>query len=199
MPVLFRSKPGSVVMLVDPARQCSTRLLGLDPDITFGSERSIITRLTISQQVNIQFLHTLGSLVYVYVFGDRMGQVTLSGLSFACDCPSGVDLGAERMLLWYKEHRASRRRTPIRVTIGRVVIEGFVTGFTEDVVDPSVSLVQWGVTMQALPDDEGNGIRPATQAGGRDELPGNLGVTPPGSLGTGRDPIGGFTGGDAIV
>lgn len=154
MPILFKSRPGSVVRLDDPAVQCNSRLLGMDPDIRFDTERSIVTRLTISQQVNIQFLHTLGSLIYVYVFGDRMGTVSLAGLSFACECPSGIDLGAERMLLWYKQNRASKRREPVRLTIGKSVIEGFVTAFTEDVVDPSLNLVQWAVQMSSLPEDD---------------------------------------------
>lgn len=154
MPIVFATRPGQVVQLDDPALACSTNFLSLDPDITFDAERSIVTRVTVSQQVNVQFLHTLGSLVYVYVFGDRMGQVALSGLSFACECPDGTDLGAEKMMLWYKRHRASKRADPVRVTIGRTVIEGFVTSFTEDVVDPSVKLVQWGVNLASLPEDD---------------------------------------------
>lgn len=176
MPLVFRNRPGSVVALDDPALQCSTRLLGLDPSIKFASERAIVTRLVVSQKVNAQFLHTLGAQVYVYVFGDRMGEVTLSGLAFACECPGGADLGAEKMLLWYKRNRMSRRKVPARVMVGRVVIEGFITGMTEDVVDPSLDLVQWGVTLLALPDDEGDGpmlgeAGSNEQVGGFDESP----------------------------
>lgn len=156
MPIVFETRPGAVVKLDDPALQCTTSLLGLDPDITFDVERSIVTRLTVSQQVNLQFLHSLGSLIHVYVFGDRMGQVGLSGLSFNCGpCPDDAgDLGAEKMLFWYKKNRASRRQQPVRVTIGKTVIEGFVTNFTEDVVDPSLNMVQWGVQMASLPEDD---------------------------------------------
>lgn len=153
MGTLFKSKIGSVVALDEPGAQCSVQFLGLNPDITFGVQRSIITRVTMQHSVNVQFLHTLGSLVYVYVFGDRMGQVHLSGLAFRCECPTGAELGAERMLTWYKTNRASRRSKPVMMTIGNQVIEGFVTNFTEDVVDPSTDLVQWGVTMATLPDD----------------------------------------------
>lgn len=153
MPVLFASKPGQVVQLDDPALPCSTRFMSLSPNISYETERSIVTRLTVSQEVNLQFLHTLGSGIYVYVFGDRMGQITLSGLSFACSCPDGVDLGAEKMMMWYKSNRASKRSAPVRITIGKSVIEGFVKSFTEDVVDPSLSLVQWGVNIASLPED----------------------------------------------
>lgn len=159
MPVLFQSKVGSVVALDDPAAQCTTSrtLLGVDPPITFEKQRAIVTRVTVAQQVNLQFLHTMGAMVYVYVFGDRMGTVSLSGLSFfLCECPNGmsrVDVNAD-VYQWYKQNRASRRKAPVRVSVGSQVIEGFVTGFTEDVVDPSLSLVQWGVNMSALPDDD---------------------------------------------
>jgi hypothetical protein len=63
-------------------------------------------------------------------------------------------VGGEKMMLWYKQNRASKKADPVRVTIGKTVIEGFVTNFTEDVVDPSLKLVQWGVTMASLPEDD---------------------------------------------
>lgn len=154
MPIVFSTKPGQVIQLDDPALACSTNFLSIDPDISFDTEKSIVTRVTVSQQVNVQFLHTLGSLIYIYVFGDRMGQVSLSGLSFACECPEGTELGAEKMMTWYKKNRASKKADPVRVTIGKTTIEGFVTSFTEDVVDPSLRLVQWGVNLASLPEDD---------------------------------------------
>jgi hypothetical protein len=168
MPAVFTSRPGAVVAITDPVIMCSAQFMKLNPNITFGSQRSIVTRLTVSQQVNLQFLHTLGSLIYVYVFGDRMGTVSLSGLAFACAPCAGQSLplytpgmaplpanagGMEQMLLWYKTNRASKLRAPVQITIGSTVIEGFVTSFTEDVVDPATQLVQWGVSLASLPPD----------------------------------------------
>ncbi len=156
MPILFQTRPGAVVKLDDPALQCTTQLFSMDPDITFDVQRSIVTRMTVSQQVNVQFLHTLGSLIYIYVFGDRMGQISLSGLSFNCGAcnPFDTAMGAEKMLTWYNDNRASKRKKPVRVTIGRTVLEGFVVGATEDVIDPSLNLVQWSVQMASLPQDD---------------------------------------------
>ena len=156
MPILFQSKIGQVVALDDPAAQCTTNrpLFSIDPDINWNVYRAVITRVTLSQQVNVQFLHTMGSMVYVYVFGDRMGSITLSGLSFfLCSCDNNPP-GQNDIYGWYKQNRASKRRDPVTVTIGDAVIKGFVTSFTEDVVDPSLSIVQWGVDMTALPDDD---------------------------------------------
>lgn len=151
--ILFQSLKGRVVKLPDPAARCDVQLLSINPTITFKSQASIVTRFTMSQQVNAQFLHTMGAHVYVYVFGDRIGSVSLSGLSFSCTCDHEAP-GAELMYDWYKTNRVSKRREPIQVTIGSAIpIEGFVTGFTEDLVDPATNLVQWGVNLVTLPED----------------------------------------------
>jgi hypothetical protein len=153
MPTLFATKPGTVAQLDDPAAQCDIRFSIQQPaEITFQTQRSIVTQLTVHQQVNVQFLHTLGSLIYIYVFGDRMGQVSLSGLAFACQCPDSNDSGASKMMEWYKSNRTSKNKDPVRVTIGDTTIEGFVTSFDEHVVDVALKLVQWDVNMASLPE-----------------------------------------------
>lgn len=153
MPILFQSSRGRVVKLEDPGAACQAQLFGVQPTIDFTWQVSILTRITMSQGVNVQFLHTLGAMVYIYVFGDRVGAIELSGLAFACPCDE-YRLGAEEMYTWYRQNRASRRREPAVLTVGDSTIEGFVTGFTEDVIDPASSLVQWGVSMVTLPEDE---------------------------------------------
>jgi hypothetical protein len=153
MPVIFQTQPGRVIRLDDSAVQCSVRLLGMqDSPILFEERKSIITRVTLSEQVNVQFLHALGAQVFIYVFGDRIGSISLAGLSFACDCIEDDIQGAEQMYLWYKDNRASRRQAPIRLMIGFTPIEGFVVGCREDVVDAATSMVQWNVDMVTLPD-----------------------------------------------
>lgn len=158
MPVIFQSKRGRVMRLEEPGASCQAQLYALSVPIEYRTQYSIVTRVTVSQQVNVQFLHTMGAHVYVYVFGDRVGWISLSGLAFTCPCddsggPQGP-IGAEKMADWYAVNRASKRRTPVALTIGAGTIEGFVTGYTADVVDPSTSLVQWGVTMATLPEDD---------------------------------------------
>ena len=151
--ILFQSLKGRVVKIPDPAAKCDVQLLTIDPTINFKNDASIVTRFTMSQQVNVQFLHTMGAHVYVYVFGDRIGSISLSGLSFACVCAGGTP-GAEAAFDWYKTNRVSKRKEPVQVTIGNATpVEGFVTGFTEDLVDPATNLVQWGVNLVTLPED----------------------------------------------
>lgn len=158
MTVFFAKSAGRVVRLIDPAVPCMTRFYGLDEKITFQDQRSIVTRLTVAQNSNVQFLHTLGSSVYIYVFGDRIGQVGLSGLGFQNPCVGRdgsqcADMtGLEGMYKWYRKNRVSARRRPIEMTLGSQPLEGFVVDFNADVIDASSGLMQWQIQLATLPE-----------------------------------------------
>lgn len=157
--IVFQSTKGRVIKLLDAAAQCKVQLLGnVSAPINYETQSSIITRIMLSQRVNVQFSHMIGTGVYIYVFGDRIGEMTLSGLSFTCACPApggtGLDSpGMELMYNWYKTNRASKKPSPLRITIGKSPIEGFLTQYSSDVVDPASGLSTWNAALQTLPDD----------------------------------------------
>lgn len=157
MTVFFAKSAGRVVRLIDPAVPCMTRFYGMGQDkITFNDQRSIVTRLMFSQAVNVQFLHTLGSSVYIYVFGDRVGNLSISGLGFQNPCVGGGECsdmtGVEGMYKWYRKNRVAARKKPIEMTIGSEPLEGFVLDFQTDVIDAAAGLAQWNIQMATLPE-----------------------------------------------
>jgi hypothetical protein len=157
MSVIFEANRGRVVRVDDPAAQASVGFVQVaDAPIRYDTHWAIITRLTLSHQTNVQFLHTLGSAIYIYVFGDRIGQLSLSGLAFNQSCDGDEDddggLGVERMMEWYKDNRISKKGAPVRVMIGNTPVEGFVVSSNEDTVDAETGMVQWNVSMQTLPE-----------------------------------------------
>ena len=176
MAVVFQSNTGKVVALPDKVAQGSFSLVEADPNITYSGEKSIITRVGISCAGNYQFLHTIGNDVYIYVFGDRMGEVTLHGISFQGDCqggggggiagvnptttlgnPATGKHGFELLYDWYKKNRIAARQTPIDVTIGTgTTFRGFVTSLTGDVQDTLRRTIQFTITIALLPDKEGS-------------------------------------------
>ena len=92
MPVVFGSNTGRVIAIEDKVAQGGISLGNITANgepIYFGNFNTIITRIGVAAAGNYQFLHTIGNDVYIYVFGDRMGDVTLHGLSFANGCPAG--------------------------------------------------------------------------------------------------------------
>lgn len=157
MPTFFTNQDGKapigrVVQIVDDHSQGTLQFTRIkDNNITFASHRSIITRMTLGHQCNTQFLHTIGNEIYIYVFGDRIGQVTLSGISFAADCNGARTHGFEEVLRWYEQYRVAAQRDPVKVMIGQTGMNGFVVGLNGDVIDPAMRLMQWSLTLMVLP------------------------------------------------
>jgi len=179
MPTIFPARTGTVIALQDPASQLFVRpLVNVEEDpIGISTQRSIVTRVVISQEANYQFLHTIGSDIYVYVFGDRVGQMTLSGLSFNADCDSeGTEHGVEQLLDWYKTNKLSSRRTPMRVMVGSVPITAFVVGMTNDVIDPQARIVQYNLALRIIPERNTRQGRGTPLAGEPSETPATPGT-----------------------
>lgn len=161
MPLFFAgsssaSSPGRTIAFPDPHARGATTFIRTSPTFGWSSEQSIITRVTLAHRGNYQFLHSIGNDIYVYVFGDRIGQATISGLSMSQDCetPGRRDHGFERVLRWYRDNRLAQQKTPVVLTIGSTPIEGFIVGVDGDIVDPSTRLMQYSLTMVILPENK---------------------------------------------
>lgn len=152
---LFAGPPGRVLAFADPAVQgLLPSLAGLDPTLDFAGQKSLITRMTVANETNHQFMHTIGGDIYIYVFGNRIGQATVSGLSIAYDCDRGGDRehGFEKVLRWYRNNRLSQRSDPVTLLIGRTPLSGFVTGVTGGVFDHRLNLMQFDLNLAVVPD-----------------------------------------------
>ena len=154
---LFSGPTGRVIRLDDNSAPGGLRLLDL-PDkgtqIDYDTQRSIITKLQVDQSVSAQFSHMLGGEIYVHVFGDRIGSVILSGLSFpyGCENPEDTQPGLEKMLEWYRQNKLSTRFLPIRAVIGDTPFDAFLVNFTAGAQDPATGLVEWTAPLVTLPD-----------------------------------------------
>lgn len=156
MPTFFSGPAGRVAQCTDRHTQGTINLVGLSPssaNISFTRQQSIITRMTVAHQCNFQFLHTIGNELYIYVFGDRIGQITLAGLSFSANASgSNSDHGFGSMIRWYGDHRVAVRSDPVVVSIGtRTNFEGFLVGFSGDVINPDTRITQWSANIMVLP------------------------------------------------
>ena len=176
MPVIFSSNTGRVVAIPDKVASGAFQLgnvYGKKGNISYSRHNTIITRVGISAAGNYQFLHTIGNDVYVYVFGDRMGQVQLHGLTFMAsedkcntkdpvkgEAPTPHIIGAgntkhgfELLFKWYTDNRIANRKEPVRVTIGKNTnFRGFVTALTGDVQDALYRTIQFQMTISLLPE-----------------------------------------------
>lgn len=155
MPVIFSGNTGRVSAITDAVAAGALALVAVNGDTTISTRRhrTIITRVGLSAAGNFQFLHTIGNDVYTYVFGDRMGQIDVHGLSFSTACGgSETKHGFELLYQWYKQNRIAVNKEPVIVTIGRETsFQGFVTALTGDVQDTMHRTIQFQMSIATLP------------------------------------------------
>ena len=116
----------------------------------YDEMRSIVTGIGVQQQGGYQIIHTLRDFLYVYVFGERIGQLTINGLSFNANCESGYDAlvgdnpnvigaqyhGLEWVQAYYLDNRITHRPDPITIVLGLdTPFTGFLTGFRMELLD----------------------------------------------------------------
>jgi hypothetical protein len=116
----------------------------------FEPVASIITSPEVLQRVNVQFQTSLKESVYVYVFGDQMGNVVISGIAFAGLC-EGEESGIEDIFKYYRDYRASQRKETVTVTFGKQSISGFLTESRMSSRDPDNLTLNYTFTINTLP------------------------------------------------
>jgi hypothetical protein len=117
----------------------------------------LVTAIGFSQAVNVQFTPALNKLVYLYSFGDRMGDAVISGFLFDKECP-GVNgesssnrlVGLKKISEFYAANRAINN-TKISVNIGSVTIRGFLIDFRADTSEPQLNSMRFTMTLAILP------------------------------------------------
>lgn len=127
MPAIISSRPGIVQALEEPSG-IPFRLQGWGG---FEGTKAIITEVGVSGQGNYQFLHSLKDFIFVYVFGERIGTVQISGIAFAERCPGGGGAtGIENVFAYYNQNRIAATGRPLSIQIGNSGngrFEGFLT------------------------------------------------------------------------
>jgi hypothetical protein len=120
MASIFNSRPGVVqIVNAEQAIPGRIRIGGFDP------KAILVSGMNYTQRTNQQFQYSLDRDVYVYMFGDLMGSLTVKGLIFPEMC-SGED-GISEILKYYTNNRAVVKGESVSVAIGNQLIIGFMT------------------------------------------------------------------------
>jgi protein-disulfide isomerase-like protein with CxxC motif len=119
--------------------------------------RAIITQAGISQRGSVQFLHTIGETIYAYIFGDRMGELRVSGVAFSSLCGDSVSAvssaptGFQQVLDEYQEHRVANIGRPVLVNFGNAPFKGFLVDMSLELTDAETHLGQWSYRFASFP------------------------------------------------
>lgn len=150
MPNIFGSASGRIALVNSDDGTIPLGLICGDLKDTVGF-KGILTGLSLSGQSGYQVMHTLRQYIYVYTFGERIGEIVISGLAVVADCGDIPDLnsptGLARVFNWYERNRISAIGRPISITCTpTLVLNGFLVNFKYQVVDPSISLGQFALS-----------------------------------------------------
>ncbi len=152
---LFLTEPGAVVAVDSPGIPVN---FFLDNWGGYPGFKSIVTGIRVQTSSGVQYLHTLSDLVFVYVFGERMGSVTLSGVSFASQCERFGDQffssnhGLEYAMAYYLFNCVSSLGQPVTMVLGlSTPLVGFLDGATFELSDPAQVVGSWSLNFTAIP------------------------------------------------
>ena len=118
-----------------------------------------VTGFVHEMQGNYQFLHALDRFVYFYSFGDRIGEITVSGISFAappCGGGAGVLKPPTICSLYdlYAEKKQSKLKKAVKIGASNCgAARGFLTGMRLEVTaaNSGVPIGQWSLRFHVIP------------------------------------------------
>jgi hypothetical protein len=146
---IFTECDGGVVKV--PYKNCTSavKIIGID-----GIEGVLpVTGFSLDLSTNHQFLHALNEFVYAFAFGDRIGELTVSGICFtAADstCPRDGIAGISNVLTFYQTERFSVKTAAKTITIDGMTFKGFLTGARVEIPNPALPIAQWVMRYNVL-------------------------------------------------
>lgn len=124
----------------------------------FYGFKSIITEFTVREQGGVQFMHTLQDMIYIYVFGDRISQMNIRGLSFWDICSGETYHGLEYVQGFYLQNRVSQLATPVQVIFGGgTAFSGFLVGLSISLNNPENYIGQFDLDFKVIPEQSSLG------------------------------------------
>jgi len=125
--------------------------------ITFGmggwtngasAQNAVISGVSASTQGNYQFLLTLRNYTYVYLFGEKMGDVTVTGIG-GIECGNVVH-GINHAITYYNNFALSRTGTPVGLSFGNASTWAFLVGAKFEYMDAASRLAQFAFSFKTI-------------------------------------------------
>ena len=162
MTVIFNNAPGRGVALPSSLAAIPLRL-NIDgfhgPAAGGGTTGStqfsaVTTGVQVAYGSNHQFLHTCRNFIYVYVFGEKMGQFVVNGITFAGGCNDGGIDGLSGVLSYYRQKNLAATGKPVSVQLGAGSFRAFLTGAKVALQDPEKSIGTFTMVFNMVPPKE---------------------------------------------
>lgn len=148
MPAFFAHTRGAVKQVAGPWQGAPTFKLKVG-DMLVGPGRLIVTQVGVEMAGNFQFVHCINDQIFVYVFGDRISELTVSGVTFSHPCVG--EPGSDLVFEDYDKYKISKTGQPAVVAIGAARFQSFLTGMSFSLTDPELQLGQFSYRFHGFP------------------------------------------------
>lgn len=149
MDVFSALKPGLVaVAQVGSGSAGTIKVSGSGGELS-AIDSVVITDIKVNQRVNLQYSPALNSNTYVYGFGDGIGHIRVSGITFSRMCEGSGD-GLAQVLKFYAGSRAVDDVT-CNVSLGGSAFSGFLEEVEAGMDNPELQMGSYTLSMSTLP------------------------------------------------
>ena len=154
--VIFQSNRAGMVQTLNLGGDTLPGIIsvtGGSSDYLSKQQGVIITSIGVSQEVNAQFVASLQKVIYVYSFGDKMGKITVNGLSFyqVCENKGTKAVGAVSLLEYYDRHRAIDESRLMTISIGSYSLQGYLTSMNLVTSQPEFRIMAFTLNIISIP------------------------------------------------
>lgn len=154
---IFSSNAGTVGVITPTEGNTSPFVMRVDEaELSGDLIRGIVSSVSVSQDLNVQFTHSLRDTIYINVFGNKIGQMNISGILFLADVCDGTSKNTDppfkKFYEYYTNNNAVARASALDIQIGSgVSFKAFILGFNFQVADAQTSLGQFTMTLAVVP------------------------------------------------
>lgn len=142
-------RPGLVAVASKEGAESGTlRITGPGGDLT-SMDSVLITSVMVGMGVNNQYSPALKEVTYVYGFGDRIGSIRISGLTFSKNC-QGSGQGIGQVLSWYASSRAVDDVT-CQLHLGGGAYSGYLEEVEAGLDNPELQMGSFTLRLASLP------------------------------------------------
>lgn len=133
----------------------------------FGTMASVVTGINLNEECNVQFMPSLRNTHYIYTFGEKIGQMSVSGICFLVGCANSATAAAttgfHRVYEFYQAYRISTYNYPLTLTLTSVggktvVFKCFLCSLNQSITDPRQMLGSFNLTMYYIQDKTTNQV-----------------------------------------
>jgi len=150
MAFIFPSAVGRPAVVSDPKAVPLSFPFTLGNWLPSSITQCILQGITLSSSGNYQFLPTIGNFTYVYVFGELMGDITITGLAMAGNCPGNSSHGMGNAMDYYSEYAIGNTGIPILINMAGFAFSAFLVSGTWGYTDPKTRIGQFQYNFKAI-------------------------------------------------